>query len=188
MCGIAGVIDASAGAGPESEARLRGMAATLRHRGPDGEGVWLENESLGLVGLTQTRLAIIDLSDAGKQPMLSACGRFAMVYNGEAYNAEDLRAALGEDAPNWRGHSDSEAILEHWARFGPRATVDRLIGMFAIAVWDRRARTLTLARDRFGLKPLYYRAGGGLFVFGSELRALRAAGGWTPEIDRDAVA
>lgn len=184
MCGVAGLIDPQ---GVDMETRLAAMTDTLRLRGPDGDGVWFDDAAEGRIGLTQTRLAIVDLSDAGRQPMVSACGRYVMVYNGEIYNAPELRAALGGDAPDWRGHSDSEALLEHWARRGAAATIDAAIGMFAIAVWDRRAKTLTLVRDRFGIKPLYYAARNRFFVFGSELKALVAAGGWARRIDRDAL-
>jgi len=185
MCGIAGYIDLSASLGDETlRQHAQAMAGAMAHRGPDDQGTWADAQAG--VALAQARLSIIDLSVAGHQPMLSASGRYVMVYNGEVYNAEDLRGEL--DGIAWRGHSDSEVILEGCARWGLKATVEKLIGMFAIALWDREERTLTLVRDRFGIKPLYWGAIGGKLLFGSELKALMALGGWSREIDRNALA
>jgi asparagine synthase (glutamine-hydrolysing) len=175
MCGIAGLwCDRPVADGLLRSAAQR-MQQSIAHRGPDGEGVW-EDAEAGLA-LAHRRLAVIDLSDAGAQPMGSASGRYILTYNGEIYNFEALRDELVESGWRhpWRGSSDTEVMLaaiEHW---GFEATLPRLDGMFALALWDRRERRLMLARDRFGEKPLYYGLVGKRLLFGSELRALRAA-------------
>jgi asparagine synthase (glutamine-hydrolysing) len=162
------------------------MAESLRHRGPDDQGVWIDAETG--VAFAHTRLAIIDLSPAGAQPMASSCGRFMLCYNGEVYNAPELRAELEAAGRKFRGHSDTEVMVEGFAMWGVRPTVERLIGMFAFAVWDRSTRTLTLARDRLGIKPLYWGHVAGSLVFASELKAFRCVPGWQGEIDRNALA
>jgi asparagine synthase (glutamine-hydrolysing) len=187
MCGISGFLNtASSHCAERLEALAIAMAASLAHRGPDDQGVWSDAEAG--IGLSQRRLSIVDLSPAGHQPMISADGRFAVVYNGEVYSFREIRADLEGRGHVFRGHSDTEVILEAIAVFGIEATVKRLIGMFAIALWDRKERTLTLIRDRLGIKPLYWAKFGGLFLFGSELKALRAHPEWTARIDRPAVA
>ena len=187
MCGIAGFWDFAAATTADELRRLTcAMSDSLHHRGPDDGGVWLD-ETAGL-GLGQRRLSIVDLSPAGHQPMVSACGRFVIVYNGEVYSHEEMRPELTARGVRFCGHSDTEVILEAIAAWGIEATVKRLIGMFAIALWDRRERTLTLIRDRLGIKPLYWRFEGGRLLFGSELKALRADTSWRPEVDREAVA
>ena len=183
MCGIAGRFAAGS-----ADARLdtvAAMTATLHHRGPDGGDVWCD-DAAG-IGLGHRRLSIIDLSEAGHQPMHSSCGRFVLSYNGEVYNADDLREELRTAGRPFRGHSDTEAIVEGFAVWGIKETVDRLIGMFAFAVWDRQKRELTLVRDRIGIKPLYWSFDKGVFLFGSELKALREAPDFDPGIDRDAI-
>ena len=187
MCGIAGLWDFSA-ATPAEELcrRTTAMSDSLYHRGPDDGGVWTD-EAAG-IGLGQRRLSIVDLSPAGHQPMVSADGRFVMVYNGEVYSHEDIRPELTARGIRFRGHSDTEVILEAIAAWGVERTVPRLIGMFAIALWDRQERTLCLIRDRLGIKPLYWRQQNGQVLFGSELKALRAAPGWHPVVDQQAVA
>lgn len=167
--------------------RLRAMARSVAHRGPDSEGFWFDERS-GLA-LAHRRLSILDLSPAGAQPMTSAHGRYVLVFNGEIYNHRELRRQLtaAGAAPAWRGHSDTETILaaiEHW---GIEAALKRLLGMFALALWDGRAQRLTLARDRMGEKPLYYGRIGQDFVFGSEIKALRAFPGFRDDIDRIAL-
>ncbi|PCI42168.1 MAG: asparagine synthase (glutamine-hydrolyzing) [Rhodospirillaceae bacterium] len=185
MCGIAGYIDLSASTSEEVlHQQAQAMAKAMVHRGPDDHGVWTDVKA-GLA-LAQSRLAIIDLSSAGHQPMASASGRYVIVYNGEIYNTEDLRRDL--DGINWAGHSDTEVIVEGCARWGVKATVEKLIGMFAFALWDREDRTLTLVRDRFGIKPLYWGDVDGKLLFGSELKALKAVEGWTQDVDRNALA
>lgn len=185
MCAIAGLW--SRVADPAEEV-LRAMATAMVHRGPDDGGHWVD-AGTGL-GLSHRRLAIVDLSPAGHQPMLSRCGRHALVFNGEIYNHAALRAELDAQrgtATPWRGHSDTETLIEAFAEWGFDATLRRCIGMFALALWDREARVLQLARDRLGEKPLYYGAVGGGIGFASELKAFAAVPGWSPEIDRQAV-
>jgi asparagine synthase (glutamine-hydrolysing) len=160
------------------------MGDSIAHRGPDDHGEWIDTEQG--IALAHRRLAIVDLSAAGHQPMLSHCGRYVVVYNGEIYNHPELRAGLGE-LP-WRGHSDTETLLALFTRHGVLDTLPRLVGMFAIAVWDRDTATLTLARDRMGEKPLYWgRLGQAGIAFASELRALRAHPLWQGAVDRDAL-
>jgi asparagine synthase (glutamine-hydrolysing) len=186
MCGVAGLWDRRAATAPEALATAaRGMTDTLLHRGPDAGDVWCDAEAG--IALGHRRLSIIDLSPAGAQPMVSSCGRFVLSYNGEVYNAEDLRPDLIGAGRTFRGHSDTEIIVEGLAVWGVEATIAKLIGMFAMAIWDRRDRVLHLVRDRLGIKPMYWASAGGLFLFGSELKALRAHKGWQPELDRDAV-
>jgi asparagine synthase (glutamine-hydrolysing) len=187
MCGIAGFVGLQRRYGRDELRRIASrMAGTLRHRGPDDEGVWIDAEAG--VALGHTRLAIIDLSTAGAQPMASSCGRFVLSYNGEVYNAIELRAELEAVGRKFRGHSDTEVMVEGFAVWGVRETVERLIGMFAFAAWDRSNRRLTLVRDRLGIKPLYWGEVDGSLVFSSELKALKLVPGWRGEIDRDALA
>ena len=186
MCGIAGVLNPSTGACRSLERDATAMADCLAHRGPDDHGIWSDLDAG--IALTHRRLSIVDLSPAGHQPMISADGRFIIVFNGEIYNFQDLRPELEERGVKFRGHSDTEVMLEAFVAYGIESTVRRLIGMFTIAVWDKRERTLTLIRDRLGIKPLYWMKQGGLFLFGSELKSLRAYPGWTQHIDRGALA
>jgi asparagine synthase (glutamine-hydrolysing) len=180
MCGICGIVSPEA-----TEAAVRqavtAMKAQLSHRGPDASGLWVE----GGVGLGHTRLSILDLSAAGAQPMTSKCGRWVVSYNGEIYNHEDLRAEL--KGASFRGHSDTETMVEAFAAFGFAATLSRLVGMFAIAAWDRQERRLYLARDRAGQKPLFYGFLHKQMVFGSELNVLEALP-TRPELDRESLA
>ncbi|MDA3970257.1 MAG: asparagine synthase (glutamine-hydrolyzing) [Desulfobulbaceae bacterium] len=164
------------------------MAHRIQSRGPDDAGVWTE-EGAGLA-LAHRRLSIIDLSPAGHQPMHSPCGRYTLVFNGEIYNHQDLRAELEAEggAFDWRGHSDTETLLAALRHWGMQGALSRLNGMFAFALWDASERTLFLARDRLGEKPLYYGRSGNAFLFGSELKALAAHPDWQGAIDRDALA
>lgn len=184
MCGIAGFWTVAGAHEQDLAERGRRMSDAIAHRGPDKGAVWVDAEA-GAV-LAQRRLAIVDLSAAGDQPMRSADGRWTIVYNGEIYNAPEI----AEDLPGiaWRGHSDTEVLLEACAAWGIEAAVRRCIGMFAFALWDRRERRLHLVRDRFGIKPLYYARRDGVFLFGSELKALRAYPGFAPEVEGAAVA
>jgi asparagine synthase (glutamine-hydrolysing) len=183
MCGIVGSLSAHSPADPDLLLR---MTDALHHRGPDASGSWAED---GL-GLGHRRLSIIDLSEAGAQPMHAACGRFVLAYNGEVYNHLDLRRDLALDgaAPAWRGHSDTETLLAGIAHWGLDDTLQRAAGMFAIALWDRRDKVLHLARDRMGEKPLYWGWAGQDIVFGSELKALRQHPGFSSGICPQALA
>jgi asparagine synthase (glutamine-hydrolysing) len=182
MCGITGLIEARRGSG-DTGATATAMATTLAHRGPDDAGQWSEQG----VALGFRRLAIIDLSTHGHQPMTSASGRYVLVFNGEIYNFAELRADLQAGGTQFRGTSDSEVLLEGIATWGVRGALDRCNGMFAIAVWDREHGSLTLARDRLGEKPLYYGWAGETFVFGSEIKALRAHPDARFDVDRGAL-
>ncbi len=188
MCGIAGFLNGPTRTdGADALSGLaQQMAATLRHRGPDASGVWVD--AADGIAFGHTRLAIVDLSEAGAQPMVSSCGRCVIAYNGEVYNAAELRGELMQAGRTFRGHSDTEVIVEGCAEWGVRRTVERCIGMFALALWDTSNRTLTLVRDRLGIKPLYWGEVGGRFAFASELKALQALPGWRGEIDRQALA
>lgn len=197
MCGLAGFWQPEGEVTEKATAVVRRMADTLRHRGPDDGGVWVDGQAG--IALGHRRLSILDLSPAGHQPMVSATGRFVIAFNGEIYNHLELRAELekrpsplaplpeGEGSIRWRGHSDTETLLAGFDAWGIRKTVERAIGMFAFAVWDREARVLTLGRDRMGEKPLYYGWQGEVFLFGSELKALKAHPAFAAEIDRDAL-
>ncbi len=180
MCGIAGIF----GGQSVDAATVTRMTRSLAHRGPDDEGVWLDREAG--VALGHRRLSIIDLSPAGHQPMASPAGRYVITFNGEIYNYGHLRDEL---AVEWRGHSDTETLLAGFDAWGIKGTLQRATGMFAFAVWDKQERTLTLARDRLGEKPLYYgrQRPGGPFLFGSELKALLQHPEFAGEIDREAL-
>lgn len=184
MCGFTGYWSAKGHADVHLGAT---MARAIAHRGPDGEGVWAD-DAAGLV-LAHRRLAIIDLSEAGHQPMHSHSGRYVIAYNGEIYNFPELRSALEASgrSPQWRGHSDTEVLLGAIDAWGVEDTLRRLNGMFAFALWDRRERRLILARDRMGEKPLYYGRVGGTFFFGSELKSFRPHPDFDAHIDRDAL-
>ena len=184
MCGIAGFWDAGGVRIEIATSVARKMAAQIAHRGPDEAGVWVDGPAG--IAFAHRRLAILDLSPAGHQPMVSACGRYVLVFNGEIYNHLELRAAL--DEVHWRGHSDTETLLSAIVVWGVEATLKRCVGMFSFAMWDRATRALTLARDRLGEKPLYYGWQGETFLFGSELKALRAHPGFRGDIDRDSLA
>jgi asparagine synthase (glutamine-hydrolysing) len=186
MCGITGFLDKSHSLGAEDlTAMVSRMADTLQHRGPDDHGAWVE-EANG-IALGFRRLAIIDLSPTGHQPMLSADRRYVIVFNGEVYNYADLRAELSGRGHTFQGTSDTEIMLTAIMEWGLEAAVRRFNGQFAFAVWDRQAGTLSLVRDRLGVKPLYYGWMGNAFLFGSELKALRAHPAFVPEIDREAL-
>lgn len=186
MCGIAGVISWRLETGLQEQ--VSRMVASLIHRGPDDEGIWIDTEQG--VGLGHRRLSILDLSPQGHQPMVSVTGRYVIVFNGEIYNFLQIRDELcaAGKAPNWHGHSDTEIILAAIEAWGFESAVKRMVGMFAIALWDREKRTLSLARDRIGEKPLYYGMTAQGFVFGSELKAIRALCGVRLEIDREVLA
>jgi len=187
MCGIAGLLRP----GGADDVALRGIAArmadALVQRGPDASGTWAK-ASVG-IAFGHRRLSILDLTAAGAQPMHSACGRLTVIFNGEIYNHLELRRALEAEgaAPNWSGHSDTETLLYAARHWGVEGALRRFVGMFALALWDEADQTLTLARDRFGEKPLFYGSCGGDLVFGSELKALAAHPDWAPTLDRAAL-
>lgn len=187
MCGIAGFFAPRALSG-DAAGVARSMGDRLAHRGPDMRDEWLDAE--GGIALAFRRLAIVDLTPAGHQPMKSADGRWVIVFNGEIYNHLALRRQLEAEghAPAWRGHSDTETLLAAIVAWGVEAAICSTVGMFAFALWDRHARALTLARDRLGEKPLYYGVQDGILLFGSELKALQAHPAYRAGIDRGALA
>jgi asparagine synthase (glutamine-hydrolysing) len=186
VCGLTGFWQYDGG---QAESLLRvveGMSSTLAHRGPDDAGSWVDTHAGVALGFR--RLAIIDLSPAGHQPMESADGRFVAVFNGEIYNFIELRQELARDGVSFRGRSDTEVMVEGAARWGVDAMIRRIAGMFAIVLWDRHERTLYLVRDRLGKKPLYYALLPRLVLFGSELKSLCAHPAFEPVVDRNALA
>jgi len=202
MCGLAGFLPpASSRLGEHAQAVIQQMTTAITHRGPDSTGFWAE-EGAGVV-LGHRRLSILDLSPAGHQPMHSACGRYVMVFNGEIYNHLDIRKKLEAGSwkkpPAWCGHSDTETLLATFVAWGIQPALQAAVGMFAIALWDRQEQTLTLARDRFGEKPLYVGfaegqgneegalTGRGPLLFGSELKALMAHPEWQGTLASEAL-
>lgn len=191
MCGFSGFMEIPSRAEAEMKVMAKRMADTISHRGPDDSGVWAEART-GIV-LCHKRLSILDLSSAGHQPMQSFSSRYVIAFNGEIYNHLLLRKSLdvSGQAPNWRGHSDTETLLACFDAWGIQSTIERSIGMFAFAVWDRKTNILTLGRDRLGEKPLYYgwqRQGkDAVFLFGSELKALRVHPAFENNINRGAL-
>ncbi len=191
MCGLSGYLAPGASASP-FETVLRDMSDALLHRGPDDGGIWFDAESG--IGLSHRRLAIVDLSSAGAQPMVSPSGQFVIAYNGEIYNHLELRERLEREGVShqWRGHSDTESLLVAIEAWGLDRALKECVGMFALALWCRQSRRLTLARDRMGEKPLYYgwvgKGPNASLVFGSELKALRRHPQFDAEIDRSALA
>jgi asparagine synthase (glutamine-hydrolysing) len=168
------------------QATIRLMSDTLLHRGPDDEGHWIDAEAGVALGFR--RLSIIDLSPEGHQPMTSADGRYVLIFNGEIYNFRELRRELDSAGHSFRGHSDTEVMLAAFSQWGFERALRLFNGMFALALWDRRERVLHLTRDRLGEKPLYYGFAGETFLFGSELKALRAHPSFRADINRDALA
>src|SRR4051812_42931956 len=165
MCGITGVVSRSGA--PVARDVVAAMTRVIAHRGPDDEGIWVE----GPAGLGNRRLAIIDLSPAGHQPMATADGRLVITYNGELYNYRELRAELERAGHRFRSETDTEVVLQAYREWGP-ACVDRFNGMFGLAVWEPERRRLFLARDRYGVKPVYFAFAGDELVFGSEIKSL----------------
>jgi asparagine synthase (glutamine-hydrolysing) len=189
MCGLTGFLDSTIALNSEDlHALVERMAVTMTLRGPDDCGAWVDAQAGIALGFR--RLSIVDLSPAGHQPMVSSSGRYVIAFNGEVYNSQPLRAELeaAKQAPSFRGHSDTEVMLACFEAWGVEAAVKRFIGMFAIALWDRKERALHLVRDRLGVKPLYYALFGKTLLFGSELKPLRGHPAFRGEIDRNALA
>lgn len=174
MCGLAAIMAISGAVGPVGPSELDAMGNAMRNRGPDGGGSWISPD--GRLGLAHRRLAIIDLSPDGAQPMASACGRLRIVFNGEIYNYRELRDELAATGVVFRSHSDTEVLIEMYRRHGI-AMLERLRGMFAFVLWDEDKRGLLVARDHFGIKPLYLSEGGGCVRLASQVKALLAGGG-----------
>jgi len=195
MCGLVGFWQARNFSQDVARVTALKMAERIAYRGPDDAGVWVD-ETAG-VALAHRRLSIVDLSPAGHQPMLSASGRYIIVFNGEIYNHLALRKDIEKIPPSppfakggileWRGHSDTETLLAGFEGWGIEETLKKTVGMFAIALWDREEKVLTLARDRIGEKPLYYGFQQDTLLFGSELKALKAHPDFIGEIDRDVI-
>jgi len=199
VCGFAGYVSARSALSPDvqHDAVLGAMGDAIAHRGPDDQGTWVDLEQG--IALVHRRLSILDLSQAGHQPMVSASTRYVVVFNGELYNHLELREALNQPPRamdgsqpvagqgRWRGHSDTETLLEGFDRWGISSTVDRAVGMYAFVVWDRELRQLTLGRDRVGEKPLYYGFQRDYLLFGSELKALRAHPAFHANVDRSSL-
>ena len=186
MCGFVGFIGEPGALDAETLERIAArMASRLESRGPDDAGTWV-SPSAG-IALGHRRLAVIDLSAAGRQPMVSASGRSVIAYNGEVYNFAEIRRALEAEKRRFRGGSDTEVVLEACEAWGVERAVSQFIGMFAFAFWDERARRLTLVRDRLGIKPLYWGSCGGVLFFGSQPKAFGDHPAWRPAVDRDAL-
>ena len=180
MCGVTGILHLDGA--PASGTHLRAMTEALRHRGPDGEGHFVDGEC----ALGHRRLAIIDLSPAGNQPMITRSGRYVISYNGEVYNFGELRVELEAKGHQFRSRSDTEVVLNALAEWGMEA-LSRFNGMFAFALWDKVERRLYLARDRYGIKPLYYAVIGNDVLFGSEIKALLQHPAIKAGLDREAL-
>jgi asparagine synthase (glutamine-hydrolysing) len=186
MCGITGFWNTSIEVSADKlQAIAQQMSDTLLHRGPDSGGIWVD-EATG-IALGHRRLAIVDLSPEGHQPMVSVDGRYVIVFNGEIYNFPELRQNLEQLGHNFRGHSDTEIMLASFSQWGLERSIQCFNGMFAFALWDRQERVFHLGRDRLGEKPLYYGWVGNTLLFASELKALKAHPAFHAEIDRDAL-
>ncbi|WP_028880843.1 asparagine synthase (glutamine-hydrolyzing) [Terasakiella pusilla] len=187
MCGIVGLWDAKQGVSEQDlKSFVDQMSDQIVARGPDAGGAWVDGEQG--VALGHRRLSIIDLTEAGSQPMTSSCGRYVIVYNGEIYNSKELREDISFHKRSYRGYSDTETIVESCATIGVRKTVEKLIGMFAFALWDKQEKSLCLVRDRLGIKPLYWADYNGTLLFASELKSIVKHPSFVKEVNYDAVA
>ncbi len=185
MCGFAGFFYRDA-CPVQAETILDAMGLAIANRGPDSQAIWLDAQAG--IGLSHRRLAIVDLSPAGHQPMHSDTGRYVIAFNGEIYNHLAIRTQLEQlSQRQWRGHSDTETLLAGIEAWGLKKTLELAVGMFALALWDTQTNQLQLARDRFGEKPLYYGWNNNVFLFGSELKSFRAHPDFVTEINRDAL-
>jgi asparagine synthase (glutamine-hydrolysing) len=189
MCGIAGIFDGTRSIQKEDLTEsVRRMGERLIHRGPNDSGLWIDEKNG--IALAHRRLSIIDLSPAGHQPMVSHCGRYVIIFNGEIYNFPELCRELENEQPDgvaWCGHSDTEVFLTGISQWGVKKALQKSVGMFAFALWDNKIKALTLARDRMGEKPLYYGYAGSTLIFASELKALRAYPKFSAEIERNII-
>lgn len=188
MCGITGFIDSSISSREAFKININKMQNAIKHRGPDMSGFWINVEDK--IAFGHQRLSILDLSQAGSQPMKSHSSRFVVVFNGEIYNHQEIRQKIEnttQDSYNWKGHSDTETLIQAFEVFGIENTLELITGMFSIAIWDQEMKVLSLARDRMGEKPLYYGNVGDAFVFGSELKAIRKFPGFNNPINHSAV-
>ena len=186
MCGISGIIYRAANrSADEIQSQIEMMTEVMKHRGPDYKGTWADAKNG--VALGHRRLAIVDLTPTGDQPMVSADGRYVLTLNGEIYNHRQLRAELSAINCKFRGTSDTEVVLSTISQWGIFSAINKFVGMFAFGLWDKYEKTMYLVRDRMGEKPLYYGWCGAAFAFGSELKALRSIQDWQAEIDRDAL-
>lgn len=189
MCGIAGIFDVTCCTQKEElQERVQRMNRKLSHRGPDNFGIWVAEQNG--IAFAHRRLSVIDCSPAGNQPMISFCGRYVITFNGEIYNFPELRRALKQENNSeiaWRGHSDTEVFLAAISQWGLEKTLQKSVGMFAFALWDKKTKTLSLVRDRMGEKPLYYGYTGNVLIFASELKALRAYPEFFADIERNVI-
>ena len=186
MCGLTGFLQYKSFNKETALSISKEMSDQIIHRGPDDSGIWVDAD-VG-IALAHRRLSIVDLSPAGHQPMESKSGRYVLVFNGEIYNHLDLRKELEEKTKiAWRGHSDTETLLYSIEEFGLEITLKKTVGMFAIALWDKKEHTLFLARDRVGEKPLYYGWQNGVFLFGSELKALKKHPAFLADVNRNSL-
>ena len=180
MCGIAGILNINRQ--PVAHSQIKAMTDSISHRGPDGEGQYIDE----CLGLGHRRLAVIDLSSAGHQPMQTQDTNLTITYNGEIYNFKELRASLESLGYRFHSNTDTEVVLNAYAEWGHKC-VDRFNGMFAFAIWDKKERKLFLARDRYGIKPLYYYYQNNSFIFASEIKAIIASGLYVPKIDKEGL-
>ena len=188
MCGLTGFLESTQRLNfSQKKSTILQMSSALFHRGPDDQGTWIDPD--GQVAFGHRRLSIIDLSSHGHQPMHSHCGRYVIVFNGEIYNYLEIRKELEDsgEAPAWIGHSDTEVMLAAISCWGLKTALTKFVGMFALALWDHKEKVLQLSRDRLGEKPLFYGWMGNVFLFGSELKALRCHPDWQGEINRDVL-
>ena len=187
MCGLTGFLSDSSIKFKNFSNQLKPMVDSISHRGPDDDGFWIDKKSRVAIG--HRRLSVLDLSFAGHQPMRSSSGRYVIAFNGEIYNHLNLRERLDIELDNsikWVGHSDTETLLSCFEVWGIDATLKEISGMFAIALYDTKHNSFYLIRDRMGEKPLYYGWSGNDFVFGSELKSIKAFNGFSAEVDRNA--
>ena len=188
MCGISGILASNETRSSELKKIAENMASILAHRGPDDSGVWLNSDNICV--MSHSRLSVLDLSSAGSQPMTSKCGRYTIVFNGEIYNHNQLKSELENQQVSqiiWKGHSDTEILLAAIQKWSLKKALEKTVGMFAFGLWDHKEHSLSLARDRFGEKPLYFGWIDNKFAFASELKAFNAFPNFTKKINEHAL-